>query len=54
VGRQTVLSLSDAEPPREARARVDGPAHAIERRFTANEQRRLAQTLGLLQRLANA
>jgi DNA-binding MarR family transcriptional regulator len=56
-GRQTVLSLSDAGRERVKRVRAapeDWLAHAIERQLTADEQRRLAQTLELLQRLVDA
>ena len=56
-GRQTVLSLTEAGRERVMRARAapeDWLAHAIERQLTAEERRRLARTLELLQRLVDA
>lgn len=56
-GRQTVLSLTDAgrEHVKRARAaREDWLAHAINGRLTAEEQRQLAKSLELIQRLVDA
>jgi DNA-binding MarR family transcriptional regulator len=56
-GRQTVLSLTVAGRDRVKRARAerdDWLAHAIQRHLGADEQRRLAQALELLQRLVDA
>ncbi len=56
-GRQTVLSLTVAgceHVNRTRAARDDWLAHAILGRLTADEQRRLAQSLALIQRLVDA